>query len=120
MGEVAGGATVRGAGSAMQYAKNVLLVDTYFRKFTSILFLDADGVVAAPVQPLLQLPLPAGVCIAMPTWGSVRSGYEGLYEREINFLALRDDEGSSLRSTYPDRTAVGLTAWFLLKPSCLP
>ena len=58
--EVAGGVEVRGAGSAVQYAKTALLVDAEFRKYNTILYLDADGQVRATLKPLMVSPLPAG------------------------------------------------------------
>lgn len=118
--ETAGGAEVRGAGSAVQYAKNALLVDGFFRRYESILFLDADGVVEAPVQPLLMMPLPDGRPIALPTWPSTVVRHESLYTREIHFGALSAESASQLRAVCPDRNLVGITAWFLLKPQRLP
>jgi len=117
--EVAGGAHVRGAGSAAQYAKVALLVDVAFRRYESILFLDADGIVGAPLQPLLWLPLPAGRVVAMPTWPSTQVVHESLYAREVNFGALTPDAAARLRMACPDRTLVGITAWFLLRPTRL-
>jgi len=117
--EPAGGAHVRGAGSATQYAKVVLLVNASFRKYDSILYLDADGTVTAPLQPLLEMPLPANRAIALPTWPSAKVSHESLYFREIDFTVLNSSTANKLRSDCPDRTLVGITAWFLINPKRL-
>mmetsp|Transcript_108435 Transcript_108435/g.187715 ORF Transcript_108435/g.187715 Transcript_108435/m.187715 type:complete len:327 (-) Transcript_108435:36-1016(-) len=118
--EVFGGSEVHGAGSAVQYGKIKLLVDSSFRRYASILFLDADGVVGAPLQPLLELPLPTGRPLAMPTWPSATMEHESFYTREINLRALSREAAASLHLASPDRTLVGITAWFLVRPAQLP
>lgn len=118
--EVFGGSEVHGAGSAVQYGKIKLLVDESFRRYSSILFLDADGVVGAPLQPLLESTLPTGFSVAMPTWPSASMEHESFYTREVNLRALNDKAVSELRIASPDRTLVGITAWFLLRPALLP
>lgn len=115
-----GGSAVRGAGAASQYAKVRLLEDEAFRAYDSVLFLDADGVVGAPLQPLLELELPDGRAVAMPTWPTTRQKHDSFYNREVNFKALEASAAQRLREEYPDRTLVGITAWFLLKPRLLP
>merc|ERR1712217_801422 len=46
--------------------------------------------------------------------------HDGLFAREIDFSALTPELADDLRSKYPDRTLVGITAWLLLKPKRLP
>lgn len=118
--ELAGGVHVRGAGSAAQYAKVVLLVEDRYRRYDSILFLDADGVVGAPLQPLLQLSLPSGRAVAMPTWPSAAVKHESFYTREVDIRPLSSEAVAALKTASPDRTLVGITAWFLLQPRRLP
>jgi len=118
--EAAGGAHVRGAGSAAQYAKVALLVDAPFRRYTAILYLDADGTVGAPLEPLIRVPMPSGRSVALPTWPSAVIKHDSFYAREIDFGALDSDAAERLRAACPDRTLVGITAWFLIKPQQLP
>eukprot|EP00929_Paragymnodinium_shiwhaense_P042357 TRINITY_DN21933_c0_g1_i2.p1 TRINITY_DN21933_c0_g1~~TRINITY_DN21933_c0_g1_i2.p1 ORF type:complete len:442 (-),score=76.61 TRINITY_DN21933_c0_g1_i2:111-1436(-) len=118
--ELAGGEHVRGAGAAAQYAKVTLLVNSSYRQYDTILYLDADGMVEAPLQPLLDVTMPAGRVIAMPTWPSAHVKHDSFYTREINFNAISEPAAERLRASCPDRTLVGITAWFLLKPQSLP
>lgn len=118
--EAAGGSNIRGAGSATQYAKVQLLTDPDFRKYDSILYLDADGVVGAPLEPLIKLAIPDGRVVALPTWPTTAVKHDGLFAREIDFSTLTPQLADDLRSTYPDRSLVGITAWFMLKPTRLP
>lgn len=118
--ETGGGADVRGAGSVVQYAKNSLLVEDAFRKYETIVFLDADGLARSPLRPLITLSLPEGRVAALPTWPTAMGKHDSFYTREVNLAALSSEEEAQLREAAPDRTLVGITAWFLLKPKRLP
>merc|ERR1712137_1456456 len=66
------------------------------------------------------MPLPAGRAIALPTWPSAKVSHESFYVREIDFTVINTSVANSLRTACPDRTLVGITAWFLINPKRLP
>lgn len=113
--EPAGGSNVHGKGPSLQYEKLQLFTAPLFRKYQRLLFLDADGIVQHPVDPLLRAPLPHGQPIALATWWG-----RSLFETELNMWRVSSKHIDSIRKEYPDRDLVGSTAWMIIDPQQLP
>lgn len=113
--ESSGGSRIHGKGPSLQYEKLQLLTAPLFRKYERLLFLDADGIVQHPLEPLLKVALPHGQPIALATWWG-----RSLFETELNLWRLPSKKVDSLRKEHPDRDLVGSTAWMIVDPAQLP
>lgn len=106
--------------SAIKLRKMDIFFNPLFRTYDRIIYMDPDGIVNAPLLPLVLMKLPLDISIAMRQ--NDESMGKGRLWSEANGELVLDKVGTTeakemLSSYAPDRQKVGGSCWFIAEMS---
>lgn len=106
--------------SVVKLRKMDIFFNPLFRTYDRIIYMDPDGIVNAPLLPLVLMKLPLDISIAMRQ--NDESMGKGRLWSEANGELLLDKVGTTeakemLSSYAPDRQKVGGSCWFIAEMS---
>jgi hypothetical protein len=97
----------------MQYLKMELFTHPYFRSFRRLVFLDAESVVRAPLQPLIDVNMPPWSPIVMRTNGASLVSQRTMYT-VLDVAVLSPAHRDYFLTRYPDRPTAGASGYMVI------
>lgn len=103
---------------ASKFRKFELFLNPIFRTYRRVIYLDADGIVGAPLDPMVNMPFPPGkkVLLRQNDWSVHKSS---LWKNELAVEMLNWWQRAVLQQRFPDRTLAGASSWIILEPQRL-
>lgn len=98
---------------ASKFRKMELFVNPILRAYERLIYVDADGVVDANLEPLVRLPFPENVTLLMRQ-NDVSVRKHRLWENEMAVEMLTDRQMRLLIERYPNRLKSGGSCWFIV------
>lgn len=98
---------------ASKFRKMELFINPILRAYERLIYVDADGVVDASLEPLVRLPFPDDVTLLMRQ-NDVSVGKHGLWGNEMALEVLTDRQMRLLTERYPNRVKSGGSCWFVV------
>lgn len=102
----------------IKFRKLELFFNPTFRFFDRLVYIDSDGVVGAPLDPLVHAAFPAGVSVVMRQ-NDVSVGKRSFWETELDLQALGDRDRANFESRFPNRPTLGASCWFIVDTRAL-
>lgn len=105
--------------SAAKFRKMDVFFNPVFRTFDRVVYVDADGTVAAPLAPLAAMSVPAWAAVALRQ-NDAALGKPRLWGGELDGAALAPATRARARALFPDTAAVGASCYFVAEMRRLP
>lgn len=96
-----------------KFRKMELFLNPILRAYERLIFMDADGIVDASLDPLLSIPFPENTTILMRQ-NDVSVGKKGFWGNEIAVEMLTDEQLELLSQSFPNRAKTGGSCWFVV------
>ena len=101
-----------------KFRKLELFLNPIFRTYKRLIYIDADGVIASDLAPLINVRFPEGSSIIFRQ-NDKAVGKETLWGNEIATDFLSKIQIRHLRLRYPDRWKAGASCWFMVNMKIL-
>lgn len=105
--------------SAAKFRKMDIFFNPLFRTFDRVIYMDPDGVIAAPLGPLAEMSVPAWAGLVMRQ-NDASVGKPSLWGGEVAPGALLPQQRDRLGTLFPDHALVGGSCWFVADMGRLP
>lgn len=102
-----------------KFRKMELFLSPILRAYERIVYIDADGVIAASLDPLLHVEFPDPVSVLMRQ-NDVSLGKSRLWGNEMAVEVLTDEQLQKLATRFPNRVKTGGSCWFIVDMRKLP
>lgn len=104
---------------ASKFRKMELFLSPVLRVYERLVFIDADGVIAASLKPLLHVMFPPNVSILMRQ-NDISLGKGSLWSNELAVQMYTDEQMQRLAKRFPNRVLTGGSCWFIVDMRRLP
>lgn len=98
---------------ASKFRKMELFINPILRTYERLIYVDADGIMDASLEPLVRLPFPENVTLLMRQ-NDVSVRKHRLWENEMAVEVLTDRQMRLLIERYPNRVKSGGSCWFVV------
>lgn len=102
-----------------KFRKMELFFNPVLRAYERLVYVDADGVLDASLDPLLSVPFPENTTLLMRQ-NDISFGKKSLWANEIAIQMLTDAQLDLLWESFPNRVKTGGSCWFLVDVKKLP
>lgn len=96
-----------------KFRKMELFFNPVLRAYERLIFIDADGVVDASLEPLMYVPFPENTSLLMRQ-NDVSVGKNAFWGNEMAVEVLTDRQLALLSKNFPNRVKTGGSCWFLV------
>lgn len=96
-----------------KFRKMELFLNPILRAYERLIFMDADGIVDASLEPLLTIPFPENTTLMMRQ-NDISLGKKGFWGNEIAVEMLSDKQLELLSQRFPNRAKTGGSCWFIV------
>lgn len=96
-----------------KFRKMELFLNPVLRAYERLIFIDADGIIDASLEPLMSVPFPKNSSLLMRQ-NDVSLGKNPFWGNEMAVEVLTDKQLALLSKNFPNRVKTGGSCWFVV------